>query len=86
MMTWPVIHWASSPARKVAAKAISSGWAGLCDLLALQFSPELESAEVVSLLGEWSLPAMDLWVIYPSGRLTSTKARVFVNWLEQIIT
>jgi DNA-binding transcriptional LysR family regulator len=57
--------------------AISSRW---------QFAPELESGEVVSLLGEWSLPSIDLWVIYPSGRLTSTKARVFVNWFEQIIT
>jgi DNA-binding transcriptional LysR family regulator len=57
--------------------AISSRW---------QFAPELESGEVVSLLGEWSLPSMDLWVIYPSGRLTSTKARVFVKWFEQIIT
>ena len=57
--------------------AISSRW---------QFAPELESGEVVSLLEEWSLPSMDLWVIYPSGRLTSTKARVFVKWFEQIIT
>jgi len=57
--------------------AISSRW---------QFAPELKSGEVVSLLGEWSLPSMDLWVIYPSGRLTSTKARVFVNWFEQIIS
>lgn len=57
--------------------AISSRW---------QFAPELESGEVVSVLGEWSLPSMDLWVIYPSGRLTSTKARVFVKWFEQIIT
>ena len=57
--------------------AISSRW---------QFAPELESGEVASLLEEWSLPSMDLWVIYPSGRLTSTKARVFVKWFEQIIT
>jgi DNA-binding transcriptional LysR family regulator len=57
--------------------AISSRW---------QFAPELESGEVVSLLEEWSLPSMDLWVIYPSGQLTSTKARVFVKWFEQIIT
>jgi DNA-binding transcriptional LysR family regulator len=48
--------------------------------------PELESGEVVSILEEWSLPPMDLWVIYPSGRLTSTKARAFVKWFEEIIT
>jgi DNA-binding transcriptional LysR family regulator len=50
------------------------------------FASELESGEVVSVLNEWTLPSMDLWVIYPSGRLTSTKARYFVNWFEKIIT
>jgi DNA-binding transcriptional LysR family regulator len=49
------------------------------------FAPELESGEVVSVLNEWNLPPMDLWVIYPSGRLTSTKARTFITWFEGII-
>lgn len=57
--------------------AIGSRW---------MFAPELESGEVVSILNEWSLPPLDLWVIYPSGRLTSTKARVFMKWFETIIT
>jgi DNA-binding transcriptional LysR family regulator len=56
--------------------AISSRW---------MFAPELESGEVVPVLGEWSLPPMDLWVIYPSGRLTTAKARAFVKWFEPII-
>jgi DNA-binding transcriptional LysR family regulator len=50
------------------------------------FSPELQSGEVVAVLEEWSLPPIDLWVIYPSGRLTTTKARVFVKWFESIFT
>jgi len=57
--------------------SISSRW---------MFAPELESGEVVTVLDEWTLPSIDLWVIYPSGRLTSTKARAFVNWFEEIIT
>lgn len=57
--------------------AVSSRW---------QFAPEIESGEVVRLLENWTLPPMDLWVIYPSGRLTSTKARSFVNWFESIVT
>jgi DNA-binding transcriptional LysR family regulator len=57
--------------------AISSRW---------MFAPELASGEVVSVLEEWRLPPMDLWVIYPSGRLTSTKARAFVSWFEKVIT
>jgi DNA-binding transcriptional LysR family regulator len=49
------------------------------------FAPELASGEVVPVLQEWALPPMELWVIYPSGRLTSTKARAFVKWFESII-
>jgi hypothetical protein len=37
---------------------------------------------MVSILNDWTLPPLDLWVIYPSGRLTSTKARAFVKWFE----
>jgi DNA-binding transcriptional LysR family regulator len=50
------------------------------------FAPELESGQVVPLLKEWRLPPMDLWVIYPSGQLTSTKARAFIKWFEKTIT
>ena len=56
--------------------AIASRW---------MFAPELQSGEVVSILNDWTLPPLDLWVIYPSGRLTSTKARAFVKWFEGII-
>ena len=50
------------------------------------FAPELESGEVVPLLKDWRLPPDQLWVIYPSGQLTSSKARAFVNWFEKIMT
>jgi DNA-binding transcriptional LysR family regulator len=56
--------------------AISSRW---------MFAPEIASGAVVSVLQEWSLPPMDLWVIYPSGRLSSAKARAFAKWFEDII-
>jgi DNA-binding transcriptional LysR family regulator len=57
--------------------AITSRW---------MFAPELASGAVVSVLKEWALPSMDLWVIYPSGKLTSTKARAFVQWFETAVT
>lgn len=53
--------------------AVTSRW---------MFAPELASGAVVPVLKEWTLPPMELWVIYPSGRLTSTKARAFVKWFE----
>jgi len=49
------------------------------------FAPELVSGEVTPVLEEWSLPPMDLWVIYPSGRLTSAKTRSFIKWFEMIM-
>jgi DNA-binding transcriptional LysR family regulator len=57
--------------------AIASRW---------MFAPEIKSGEVVSILEEWKLPPIDLWVVYPSGRLTSAKARTFIKWFETIIT
>lgn len=56
--------------------AITSRW---------MFAPELASGVVTPILREWTLPPMDLWVIYPSGRLTSTKARAFVKWFEGVM-
>ena len=65
-------------------EAVLSGQ-GLAVASRWMFAPELASGEVVPVLEDWSLPPMDLWVIYPSGRLTSTKARAFVKWFETII-
>ena len=47
------------------------------------FALELKSNEVASVLDEWTLPPMDLWVIYTSGRLTSAKARAFIKWFKK---
>lgn len=56
--------------------AIASRW---------MFAPELASSEVVNILEEWTLPPLDLWVILPSGRLTSAKARAFIKWFERMM-
>jgi DNA-binding transcriptional LysR family regulator len=53
--------------------AITSRW---------MFARELASGAVIPVLTEWTLPPMELWVIYPSGKLTSTKARAFMKWFE----
>jgi DNA-binding transcriptional LysR family regulator len=46
------------------------------------FARELAAGEVVSLLAAWDLPPIDLWALFPAGRLPSTKARAFVSWFE----
>ena len=54
--------------------AVSSEW---------NFSPELRSGKVVEILQDWALPVTNLSAVYPTGRLASTKARLFVSFVEQ---
>jgi DNA-binding transcriptional LysR family regulator len=54
--------------------AIASEW---------MFSPELRSGAVHAVLSEWSLPALDLWAVFPTGRTTTAKARAFVDFFER---
>ncbi|HEX9361794.1 MAG TPA: LysR family transcriptional regulator [Bradyrhizobium sp.] len=47
------------------------------------FSPELRSGAVRAVLLEWSLPALDLWAVFPTGRGTTAKVRAFVDFFER---
>jgi len=55
--------------------AIASEW---------MFAPELKSGAVKVVLEDWQLPPHDLWAVFP-GRQPSTKARVFVSYIEKQI-
>jgi DNA-binding transcriptional LysR family regulator len=57
--------------------AVASEW---------MFAPELASGAVVAVLDEWSLPAIDLWAVYPGGRQASAKARAFADFIEAQIS
>lgn len=46
------------------------------------FAPELHSGKVRSVLERWSLPAIDLWAVFPTGRQASAKARAFAVFIE----
>jgi DNA-binding transcriptional LysR family regulator len=54
--------------------AVASEW---------MFAPELASGTVVTVLDEWSLPAIDLWAVYPTGRQASAKARAFASFIGE---
>ena len=54
---------------------ISSDW---------MFWPELHSGEVQRVLEDWQLPELELWAVFPTGRLASAKARAFAEFVEQI--
>ena len=53
--------------------AIASEW---------MFAPELRSGAVRTVLGEWTLPAADVWAVFPLGRIASAKGRAFAAFME----
>jgi DNA-binding transcriptional LysR family regulator len=50
------------------------------------FARELKSGAVTSVLTDWSLPPVDLWAVFPTGRLASAKARAFASFVESQMT
>lgn len=53
--------------------AVASEW---------MFAPELASGAVKTILDDWSLPPVDLWAVFPTGRQASAKARAFAGFIE----
>ncbi|WP_309420587.1 LysR substrate-binding domain-containing protein [Telmatospirillum sp.] len=49
------------------------------------FWPELASGEVTRVLEDWELPKIDLWAVFPTGRMASAKARAFADFGEQVV-
>jgi DNA-binding transcriptional LysR family regulator len=47
--------------------------------------PELKSGLVKTVLRDWTLPSMELWAIFPTGRRASAKARAFVTFIEEVL-
>ncbi|PAY05835.1 MULTISPECIES: LysR family transcriptional regulator [Bradyrhizobium] len=70
-----------SAAEGVRAAVLSD--AGLAIASEWMFTPELKSGAVRAVLPEWSLPALDLWAVLPTGRAATAKARAFVNFFER---
>lgn len=56
--------------------AVASEW---------MFTRELASGAVVPVLSDWALPPIDLWALFPSGRLTSAKARAFADYVAGVL-
>ncbi|MET4735465.1 DNA-binding transcriptional LysR family regulator [Thalassospira sp. MBR-102] len=49
------------------------------------FAPELESGAVRRVLTDWELPPVDLWAVFPTGRLASAKAKAFASFVEALV-
>lgn len=67
-------------------RAAVMGGMGLAIASEWMFSPELRDGSVCQVLKDWSLPPMDLWALSPAGRMTSAKARAFVDFVESTLS
>ena len=47
------------------------------------FAPELQSGIVRAVLRDWTLPPIELWTVFPTGRRASAKARAFAAFIEE---
>jgi DNA-binding transcriptional LysR family regulator len=75
----------SGPLRVSAAEGVRAGVLtdmGLAITSAWMFTPELASGAVRSVLADWALAPIDLWAVYPTGRMPSAKARAFATFVE----
>jgi DNA-binding transcriptional LysR family regulator len=49
------------------------------------FAPELACGAVRAVLAEWTLPEIELWLIFPTGRIVNARARAFAAFVEDAI-
>ena len=56
--------------------AVASDW---------MFTPEIATGAVERVMPTWRLAPIDLWAVFPSGRLVSAKARAFAEFVENIL-
>ena len=56
--------------------AIASDW---------MFAPELADGTVVRVLPDWALPPLDLWAVFPTGRMATAKARAFADFVQDMM-
>jgi DNA-binding transcriptional LysR family regulator len=55
---------------------------GLCVASEWLFQPDLDNGRVKRVLPAWTLPSVDLWAAFPTGRRVSAKARAFAAFIE----
>ena len=58
---------------------------GLAVVSQWMFAPELTSGAVSTVLADWMLPPVELWVVFPTGRMVSAKARAFAGFVENAL-
>jgi len=49
------------------------------------FAPELADGSVREVMTHWTLPNLDLWAVFPTGRMASAKARAFLEYVQGLL-
>ena len=58
---------------------------GLAIVSQWMFGPELGRGAIRAVLAEWTLPEIELWVVFPTGRMANAKARAFAEFVQNEI-
>lgn len=66
---------------------LAAGLAGMGVLWLPRYmaKPHVASGELLPLLEDWRLPPMPLHVAYPQNRYVSTRLRVFIDWVADLM-
>lgn len=70
---------ANSPALLIRLALSGAGITALLDHFA---EPYLKKGELVQVLGDWSMPAITAWAVFPGRRLMPARTRVFLDTLQ----
>jgi DNA-binding transcriptional LysR family regulator len=49
------------------------------------FAPELADGPVREVVMDGTVPNLDLWAMFPTGRMASAKARAFVEYVQALL-
>jgi DNA-binding transcriptional LysR family regulator len=72
-----------SSSEGVRAAVLSS--LGLAVVSKWLFKPELACGTVRTVLTDWTLPEIELWLVFPMGRRANAKARAFADFVQNEI-
>lgn len=59
---------------------------GLAIISEWMFAPEIANGGVKVVLQDWQLPRINLWALFPAGRTTTTKTRVFTQFVQELMS
>lgn len=58
---------------------------GLMQAPTMLVGTQITSGELVPVLGDWHIPSLPLYVMYPQNRHLSAKVRIFVDWVGDVV-